>query len=169
MRTFSETNVLLLVSSVIDSNIFVSCTNRYYPGNGRVVLHVWFSPPEFMQEVLAMPEKSEYIIDALLGPLAAPQKSALVAAAEHGSIKGWAGSYGNADATTAPGKSGWPLVCDLRKSKDIPRARWADELDFCTCSCVDYELYHFTRCALYYLSCVWLRLLAVQPRSEWTE
>jgi hypothetical protein len=103
--------------------------------------------------VLAMPEKSEYIIAALLGPLAAPQKSALVAAAEHGSIKGWAGSYGNAGATTAPGKSGWPLVCDLRKSKDIPRARWADELDFCTCSCVDYELYHFTRCALYYLSC----------------
>ena len=112
-----------------------------------------------------MPEKNEYILGALLDPLDAAQKTALAVAVEHGDFKGWAGSFGNADAKAEPDKSGPPLVCDLLKSKDIPRARWADELDFCTCN----SAYCFPWRALQCLSCVRLQLPVVQLRSEWTE
>ena len=109
-------------------------------------MHVWFSPPEFLQEVLARPDKTQYVLGALLHPLGSEQKAALEQAAEHGNLKGWAAAFGdvqsgidtmNADILQPP------LVCDLLKSKNVPRARWADELDFCT----------FLPCPLYHLLC----------------
>ena len=47
-------------------------------------MHVWFSPPEFLQEVLARPDKTQYVLGALLHPLGSEQKAALEQAAEHG-------------------------------------------------------------------------------------
>lgn len=88
--------------------------------------------------MLARPDKTEYVLGALLHPLESKQRAALEQAAEHGNLKGWAAAVsavqsGN-DALTADSLEP-PLVCDLLKTKNVPRARWADELDFCTFYC----------------------------------
>lgn len=129
---------------MIEFNICVLI--RYYPGSGRVVVYAWFSPPEFLQEVLAMPAKTEVVLDALLlkKQLEPEQMKELMKDAELGGLQGWAGSFGKDDALIAPGKSELPLVSNLLNSKNIPRAQWADELDFCTCKCA----HQFTRCGL---------------------
>eukprot|EP01046_Picozoa_sp_COSAG06_P005298 COSAG06_NODE_235_length_19514_cov_33.329333_4_plen_719_part_00 len=115
--------------------------DAYFPGNGRIVVHVWFSPPEYLQEVLAMPDKTAYVLDALLLPLDPPQVAALAATAKQGELQGWAASFIVPDSpaeeeSPPPAKEDLPapslLVRNLVKEKNLPNARWADELDFCT-------------------------------------
>jgi hypothetical protein len=102
-----------------------------------------------MQELLARPDKTECILGALLDPLTPAQISALKDAVKHyeehhSEMKGWAKQWCNDDAPGSveislvrddrksnPGSVEISLVRDDRKSNDLPRARWATELDFC--------------------------------------
>lgn len=104
---------------------------RYFPGNGKIIVHVWFSPPEFLQQVLANPDKNEYVLRALLRPLDPSQKEALEHAVAQGGLEGWARLCADAPATANHALDP-PLVEDRLEELDLPRARWADELDFCT-------------------------------------
>ena len=76
------------VKKKIDASI-----DAYFPGNGKVIVHLWFSPPEYLQEVLARPDKNAYILDALLLPLTPEHAKTVAETAEKANLQGWAGSF----------------------------------------------------------------------------
>ena len=88
MELLLNVKLAMTVKKKIDASI-----DAHFPGNGKVIVHLWFSPPEYLQEVLAMPNKQAYILDALLNPLTPKHAKTLAETAEKANLKGWAGSF----------------------------------------------------------------------------
>ena len=85
---------------------------------------IWFSPPDFLQTVLAREDKDEWVLEALTTHLTSSERGDLVRIGKKAGLRGW--------AERPEGTDGKPrlLVLDLVSSKGLPSTKWATELEF---------------------------------------